>query len=446
MYSRSQHNQNKMKQRGHWVSAWGGALALWLAGTGTAYAQDAATIKRPTQLRAAPGDSAASVAELAAHASVTRTSQRQGAWVQVRSESGATGWVHMFDIGTPARDNTAVQALRNLGNQASSGSSVSVATATVGIRGLGEGDVSRSPVGGRKAPNTELLNHADRLRASADSARAFASTAALQTRTVEALAVPALPPSIPASSAEAAATAPPQAGVAGDPALARMLQSIESMTDAQEADIGRQMAALLLQGKPLDPTAELQRYVSFLGRWLSLQSSRPDLPWIFVIVDESDFNAYSAPGGHVFVTRGLVDRSTDEAELAGLLAHEIAHVAQRHHLHAMRAALRVGAPAALPALVRQVHTQGVGAEAEHAADREAVTLAARAGLDPYGLVSALVQLNALGDSDLQFADAHPQSRLRLDHLEQAMARRFDPLVGTKAPVTVDARLEMAGIK
>ena len=225
-----------------------------------------------------------------------------------------------------------------------------------------------------------------------------------------------------------------------------MLQSVEGMTEAQEADLGRQMAALLLQGKPLDPTAELQRYINLLGRWISLQSSRPHLPWAFVVVDESDFNAYSAPGGHVFVTRGLVDRCTDEAELAGILAHEIAHVTQRHHLHAMRTALRLGAPAGLPALVRQVHTQGVGAEAEHAADREAVTLTARAGLDPYGLVSALVQVNALGDSDLQFADAHPQSRLRLDHLEQAMARRFDALVGTKAPVTVDARLDTAGIK
>ena len=225
-----------------------------------------------------------------------------------------------------------------------------------------------------------------------------------------------------------------------------MLQSVEGMTEAQEADLGRQMAALLLQGKPLDPTPELQRYVNLLGRWISLQSSRPHLPWTFVVVDESDFNAYSAPGGYVFVTRGLVDRCTDEAELAGILAHEVAHVVHRHHLHAMRTALRLGTPAGLPALVRQVHTLGVGAEAEHAADREAVNLAARAGLDPYGLVSALVQVNALGDSDLQFADAHPQSRVRLDHLEQAIGRRFDPLVGSKAPVTIDARLEMAGMK
>ena len=150
MLLRSQPNQNKIKRYGRCVGAWGAALVLWLAGTGTAYAQDAATIKRTTQLRAAPGDSAASVAELAANAAVTRTPQRQGAWVQVRSEAGTTGWVHMFDIGTPARDNnTAAQALRDLGSKAGGGSSISVATATVGIRGLGEGDVSRSPVGGR---------------------------------------------------------------------------------------------------------------------------------------------------------------------------------------------------------------------------------------------------------------------------------------------------------
>ena len=75
-----------------------------------------------------------------------------------------------------------------------------------------------------------------------------------------------------------------------------------------------------------------------------------------------------------------------------------------------------------------------------AADREAVVLAARAGLDPFGLVSALVQLNALGDSDLQFADAHPQSRLRLDHLERAMAQPIHPAAGASAPVTIDERL------
>lgn len=425
----------------HRALTWG--VALFTLIVGIAHAQEEAVIKRATQLRAAPGDGASSVAELATHATVSRTAERQGAWIQVRAASGAVGWVHMFDIGTPVRDNPAAGALRHLGSKVGGGSAVSVATATAGIRGLGEGEVSRSTGGGRVGSPGEGLQQADRLRASAENARTFAAAASLQARRVESLPVPALP----SSASEAVAETPPAPVRAenGD-VLGHLLKSVESVTDAQEAELGSQMAVLLLHGKPLDPTPELQRYVNRLGRWLSLQSTRPGLPWTFVVVDESDFNAYSAPGGYVFVTRGLIDRCTDEAELAGILAHEIAHVINKHHLHAMHRAARSGVPSNLAALVRHVHAQGYGDQAEHAADREAVTLAARAGLDPFGLVSALVQVNALGDSDLQFADAHPQSRLRLDHLEQAMARRLDPQGGTKAAATIEQRLESSALK
>lgn len=425
----------------HRTLKWG--VAMFTLIVGIAHAQEEAVIKRATQLRAAPGDSASSVVELASNATVSRTSERQGAWIQVRAASGAVGWVHMFDIGAPVRDNPAAGALRHLGSKVSGGSSVSVATATAGIRGLGEGDVSRSTGGGRVDSPGEGLQQADRLRASAENARTFAAAASLQARRVESLPAPA--PSSSASEAVAPTTPAPVRVENGD-VLGHLLKSVESVTDAQEAELGSQMAVLLLHGKPLDPTPELQRYVNRLGRWLSLQSTRPDLPWTFVVVDESEFNAYSAPGGYVFVTRGLIDRCTDEAELAGILAHEIAHVINKHHLHAMHSAVRTGVPSNLAALVRHVHALGYGAQAEHAADREAVTLAARAGLDPFGLVSALVQVNALGDSDLQFADAHPQSRLRLDHLEQAMARRLDPQAGTKAAVTIEQRLESSTLK
>lgn len=404
-------------------------------------AQEDAVIKRATQLRSSPGDSAASVADLAASATVTRTTQRQGAWIQVRSTSGAVGWVHMFDVGTPARENAAAGALRSLNSTVGSSGSVSVATATVGIRGLGEGDVSRSSGGARGTAPSAGLRQIEDLRASPENARSFAAKAALLARSVEALPAPAV--SSPRSVAVLAS--PPVTG--GDAALPDLLQSVDGMTEVQEAELGRQMAALLLQGKPLDPTPELQRYVNRLGRWISLQSSRPGLPWAFVVVDESDFNAYSAPGGYVVVTRGLVDRCIEEAELAGILAHEIAHVTNKHHLHAMREAILTGASApSLAALTRHVNTLGYGTAAEHLADREAVVLAARAGLDPYGLVSVLVQVNALDDSDLQFADAHPQSRLRLNHLEQAMARRLDPLVGSKATVSVEQRLTSMAAK
>lgn len=413
-------------------------------GLSSAQAQEEAIIKRATQLRSEPGAAGTVVVDVAAGARITRTSQRQGAWVQVRNESGAAGWIHMFDIGAPPRENAAADALRALGNKVGGGSSLTLPTATVGIRGLGEGNVSNSVGSGeRGGSQSQGLGAADSLRVNADQARVFAASATLVPRRVDALPVPGL-----AAPAAAAAGAPPigqaPSAVGGGVAFGSLLQSVDSVTEAQELELGRQVAALLLQGKPLDPTAEMQRYVNVLGRWISLQSSRPHLPWTFVVVDESDFNAYSAPGGYVFVTRGLVDRCTDEAELAGILAHEIAHIALKHPLQAMHSAARSGkVNTSLHALVRHVHAVGHGADAEHAADREAVALTARAGLDPFGLVLALVQLNALGDSDLQYADAHPQSRLRLDHLEHAMAQRLDGLAGPKTAITVEQRLAAA---
>lgn len=414
------------------IRAFTGSLVL-LGFLGMAQAQEEAMIKRATQLRAAPGDTSSALADLAASAKVIRTAQRQGAWVQVRAESGATGWIHMFDIGTPARDNAAASALRAVGNPLGGVGATAVSTSTVGIRGLGEGNVSQSVgASGRGATQSQGLDQADRMRVTANEARAFAAAAALQPRRVDAL---------PVTHFAAPAAADTHS------AMGALLQSADGVTEEQEIEMGRQMAALLLQGKPLDPAPEMQRYVNLLGRWVSLQSSRPQLPWTFVVVDESDFNAYSTPGGYVFLTRGLVDRCADEAELAGILAHEIAHVASRHHLRAMHSAARSGKVSpSLTALARHTHTLGLGAEAEHAADREAVVLAARAGLDPFGLVSALVQLNALGDSDLQFADAHPQSRLRLDHLERAMAQPIHPAAGAAAPVTIDERLASHAVK
>ena len=420
------------------VWAW---CALAMAGVSLpVHAQDESVLKRATALRAAPSDGAARVTELAQSAAVTRTGKRQGAWLEVRTPSGATGWLHLFDVGASPREGAATSGLRAVGGLVGGPSGpVGIATSTVGIRGLGEGDVARATGGGRTAAaNADVLRQIDEAHTAADEAQAFAQAAALQVRAVEPL--PAAAPGTVASAQRSATAASPAGGsVPTDPGA--LLQSLDAITDAQETALGRQMAAQLLAGRPMDPTPGLQRYVNQLGRWLSLQSARPGLPWSFVVIDESEFLAFSLPGGVVAVTRGLIDRCADEAELAGLLAHEIAHVVHRHHLQALQRALRgAGGTATWAALTRHVYLVGTGAEAEHAADREAVAIAARAGLDPFGLVSALVQVNALGDSDLPYADAHPSSRLRLDELERAMAQRLDAWAGATAPVAIDQRL------
>src|SRR5881398_118003 len=89
------------------------AAALLLLLAGSAWAQEAAVTRRATELRETPGDSGRSLAALPAQAAVTRTEQREGPWVQVRTAAGATGWVHLFDLG-PASTSAAASTGSNV--------------------------------------------------------------------------------------------------------------------------------------------------------------------------------------------------------------------------------------------------------------------------------------------------------------------------------------------
>ena len=89
-----------------------------------------------------------------------------------------------------------------------------------------------------------------------------------------------------------------------------------SVSVAQEEEIGRRIAGDLLGAAPLVKDPALQRYVNEVGRWVALQSPRPDLAWHFGVIDSDDINAFSAPGGYVFITKGLYRTLKNEAELA----------------------------------------------------------------------------------------------------------------------------------
>ena len=178
-----------------------GALATWLAWAalaplaGSAHAQEAAVVKRATQLRDTPADSGASVAPLEANTVVTRSNERKGPWTRVTTAQGATGWVHMFDLGPPSgsaapASNAATSGLRGLGGLFGGNSGpTTTATSTVGIRGLGAEDIANAQ------PNPAAVGRAEALRVNADQARRFASTASLQARDVPTLAQPPLPTS-----------------------------------------------------------------------------------------------------------------------------------------------------------------------------------------------------------------------------------------------------------
>jgi predicted Zn-dependent protease len=254
-----------------------------------------------------------------------------------------------------------------------------------------------------------------------------------------------------------------QPAAAASPAndlMTLLAQADGTIDEPREIEIGRQLAAVLLGSKPLHADAALQRYVNQLGRWISLQSARPLLPWTFGVLDDPGFNAFAAPGGFIFVTKGLVDR-VDEAELAGILAHEITHVTERHHLQALRSKARAGLATQLIgsqirtnnavgslvsqqmlALGRNLYASGLDRNDEFESDRQGVALAARSGFDPYGLPGVLQQLRAQGPDNPLFAlslSTHPPAQQRLELLEQAMGRRLDALAG-QPMVRVEQRL------
>lgn len=249
----------------------------------------------------------------------------------------------------------------------------------------------------------------------------------------------------------------PHAPAAGD-LLQLLADAVENIDEAREIEIGRQLASVLLGSKPLHRDMALQRYVNRLGRWISLQSARPQLPWSFAVLDDPGFNAFAAPGGYVFVTKGLVDR-VDEAELSGILAHEITHVTEKHHLRALAAKARAGVATQLIAaqlrnsaagaisgqmltLGRNLYASGLDQGDEFDADRQGVTLAARSGFDPYGLPSVLQQLRTATPDNPLFALAlstHPPAQQRLEQLEDAMGSRLDRFSGQPS-VSVSQRL------
>ena len=251
----------------------------------------------------------------------------------------------------------------------------------------------------------------------------------------------------------------PALGGRGGGDLVQLLsQSLDQIDEPREIEIGRQLAAVLLGSKPLHPDMALQRYVNQLGRWISLQSVRPQLPWTFGVLDDPGFNAFATPGGYIFITKGLVDR-VDEAELAGILAHEITHVIDKHHLQALRTKARAGlatqalssqlnsnlggvVSAQLLALGRDLYSSGLDQDDEFDADRHGVALAARSGFDPYGLPSVLQQLRTAAPDNPLFTlslRTHPAPQLRLDQLEQAMGNRLDAFAG-KPAVPLSQRL------
>jgi hypothetical protein len=181
-----------------WLAA---ALSACLLLPGAAFAQtEAVLIKRPAQLRDAPGEASRSLTALPVQTTLTRLGERQGPWIKVQMADGTQGWVHMFDITSGSAgqtSNAGTSALRSITGFFNRGSAQanasSLPTSTVGIRGLGAEDIANSQ------PDVAAVAQLDANRLSAAQARQFAGSAALASRVVSPLQAPAAPAKSPAA-------------------------------------------------------------------------------------------------------------------------------------------------------------------------------------------------------------------------------------------------------
>lgn len=230
-------------------------------------------------------------------------------------------------------------------------------------------------------------------------------------------------------------------------------KELKGPTESEEIAIGRQIAGNLLGAAPLVKDDTLQKYVNRIGSWVASQSERPDLPWHFGVIQSEDVNAFAAPGGYIFITLGLYRVLQSEADLAGVLGHEVGHVVRQHHLKVLQKSKLVDAGSKVLSQTAsgnnkvqqligggaEVVARGLDKDAEFEADRMGVVLATRAGYDAYGLPSVLQQIGHSAKDDDRVAllfKTHPLPEDRLAKLDLSMADRFDRIKG----LTLEKRL------
>jgi predicted Zn-dependent protease len=224
-----------------------------------------------------------------------------------------------------------------------------------------------------------------------------------------------------------------------------IVEANKEVSTEEEIELGGNLISGLLGAAPLVDDPELQRYVNDVGFWVASQSKRKDLPWRFGVIDSPNINAFAAPGGYIVITFGLFSLLENEAQLAGVLGHEISHVVKRHHLEALQKTLNSGVWAkigvraladkdsheALDKVVNagvQLYASGLDRELEYESDKRGVVLAARAGYDPYALLDVLTTIDSINPSDDGLSvmlNTHPPTGVRLQKLVNLMDGQLD---------------------
>ena len=216
---------------------------------------------------------------------------------------------------------------------------------------------------------------------------------------------------------------------------ANVVRTMLPISAAKEGEIGRGIAATIAGRYPVSHDTALTRYVNLVGLTVASVSPRPDISYHYGVLETPDVNAFAAPGGYIFITRGALRLIHNEAELAGVLAHETGHVNAKHVINQIRKSDTMREVksqldiqgAVLDQLVgsgSNMLFMGLSRDDELQADSLGLEYAAAAGYDPGGLAAFIARLSThAGEGPLaDFYATHPKPDERIERLHAIAAR------------------------
>ncbi|MGH9256800.1 MAG: M48 family metallopeptidase [Vicinamibacterales bacterium] len=230
----------------------------------------------------------------------------------------------------------------------------------------------------------------------------------------------------------------------------------------QEIEIGRETNAQVRKDVPEVRDGQTTMYIRGIGERLVRQASGPKYPYSFSMADYREINAFALPGGPVWIHRGVLHAATNESQVAGVLAHEVAHIAQRHAasqltkglmanlgLGLLGAVLGSGAGANAAQAAAGFLTNGLfmkfSRDDEREADQVGLQLMRQAGWDGRGMVELFEMLQREArrnpDSVELFFSSHPSPQDRIERLKGDVARRPGGARDSRPFQTVKARLQ-----
>lgn len=259
--------------------------------------------------------------------------------------------------------------------------------------------------------------------------------------------------------AEQAGVIAPTTAVSIKKGTTAVSRTMEEFTPEQEYYIGRSVAAVILTKYPSYANKPANEYLNLLGQTLGQASDMPQLfhGYRFLVLNSDEINAFATPGGHIFVTRGLLRCCPNEDAVAAILAHEIGHIQLRHGIQAIKKAritdaintiatesVRVLAPDEVDKFtetfggvvsdITNMIQNGYSRAFEYAADDAAQTILRRVGYDPNGLVAMLtvMQKNLKPGDDAGFAKTHPAPQDRINEVLRRTGGAYAPVKVPKA--------------